>query len=68
MYFFYELQKNKFSHSKLETVEHNSQLIFQLRGRVTEVKMNDRGNYDKLECRACALEEEPNITFYYVKN
>ena len=74
---FDKLQKVKFSHSKVETVEHNThkiqkylqpnktkitkeeaQLIFRLRCRVTDVKINFRGKYDNLECRACDMEEE----------
>ena len=74
---FDKLQKIKFSHSKVETVEHHTlkiqkylqpnktkitkeeaQMIFRLRCRVAEVKINFRGKYDKLECRACDMEEE----------
>ena len=74
---FDKLQKVKFSHSKVETVEHNThkiqkylqpnktkitkeeaQLIFGLRCRVTKVKINVRGKYDNLDCRACDMEEE----------
>jgi hypothetical protein len=35
-----------------------AQLIFKLRCKVTEVKVNLKGSYDYLECRACGLEEE----------
>ena len=71
---FEKLQKVKSSHSKVETVEHNThkiqkhlqlnktkitkeeaQLIFRLRCRVTDVKINCRGKYDNLECRACDI-------------
>ena len=34
------------------------QLIFKLRCKVTEVKVNLKGSYDYLECGACGLEEE----------
>jgi hypothetical protein len=34
------------------------ELIFQLRYRMTEVKINLRGMYDNLECGACGIEEE----------
>ena len=36
----------------------DAQLIFKLRCRVTNVKTNMKGKYEKLECRACNLEEE----------
>ena len=35
-----------------------AQLIFKLRCKVTEVKVNLKGSYDYLECGACGLEEE----------
>jgi hypothetical protein len=35
-----------------------AQLIFKLRCRVTEVKVNLKGKYDSLECGACGFEEE----------
>ena len=47
------LQPNQIKMSKEE-----AQLIFQLRCRVTEAKINLRGKYDNLECGACGLEEE----------
>ena len=47
------LQPNQIKMSKEE-----AQLIFQLRCRVTEAKINLRGKYDNLDCGACGLEEE----------
>ena len=35
-----------------------AQLIFKLRCRVTGIKVNLKGKYDSLECRACEIEEE----------
>ena len=35
-----------------------AQLIFKLRCRVTEAKVNLKGTYDYLQCRACHKEEE----------
>ena len=36
----------------------DAQLIFKLRCRMTEAKVNLKGKYDDLECGACGLEEE----------
>ena len=47
------LQPNKTYITKEE-----SQLIFRLRCRMTEAKVNLKGKYDNLECGACHLEEE----------
>ena len=47
------LQPNQIKMSKEE-----AQLIFELRCRVTEAKINLRGKYDNLECGACGLKEE----------
>ena len=74
---FENLQKRKFSHSKVKHIEHNglimqkylqpnkskmskeeAQLIFKLRCRVTETKVNLKGKYDNLDCEACGIEEE----------
>ena len=74
---FKKLQETKYSHSKVDKVEHNelkiqkylqpnkemmnkevSQLIFKLRCRVTETKVNLKEKYDNLECRVCHKEEE----------
>ena len=38
-----------------------AQLIFRLRCRSTNVKVNLKGIYDSLECTACGLEEESQI-------
>ena len=35
-----------------------AQLIFKLRCRVTEAKVNLKGKYDNIECEACHMEEE----------
>ena len=47
------LQPNKESMNK-----EIAQLIFKLRCRVTEAKVNLKGTYDYLQCRACHKEEE----------
>ena len=36
----------------------DAQLIFKLRCRMTEAKVNLKGKYDNLECGACGIEEE----------
>ena len=33
-------------------------MIFKLRCRVTGIKVNLKGKYDNLECRACGIKEE----------
>ena len=38
--------------------QQESQLIFRLRCRMTQAKVNLKGKYDTLECGACQLEEE----------
>ena len=47
------LQPNSENISKEE-----SQLIFKLMSRMTDVKKNFKGKYDSQECRACKMEEE----------
>ena len=54
------LQPNSEKYSKEE-----AQLIFRLRGKMTNVKRNFKGNYDQLECRACNIEEEDQKHIYY---
>ena len=36
----------------------DAQLIFKLRCRMTQIKVNLKGKYDTLECDACGMEEE----------
>ena len=44
-----------------------SQLIFRLRGKMTKVKTNFKGIYDKFECRACHIKEEDQKHIYECK-
>ena len=44
--------------NKTKITRQEAQLIFKLRCRVTEVKNNMQGKYDKLECGACGEETE----------
>ena len=36
----------------------DAQLIFKLRCRMTDIKVNLKGKYDEIECGACGIEEE----------
>ena len=42
----------------MKMTREDAQLIFHLRCRVTEVKVNLKGKYDDLECGACGFVEE----------
>lgn len=59
-----EIEHNSIQMQKYLTPNHekmrkeDAQLIFKLRCRVTEAKINMRGKYDNLECEACGLEDE----------
>ena len=44
--------------TRMKMRKEDAQLIFQMRCRMTEAKINLRGMYDNLECGACSLEEE----------
>ena len=44
--------------NSIKITREEAQLIFQLRCRVTETKVNLKGKYDNLECEACGLEQE----------
>jgi hypothetical protein len=44
------------NNSKMTKVE--AQLIFKLRCKMTEAKVNLKGKYDNWECSACGMEEE----------
>ena len=47
-----------FMPSKLNLSKEDCQLIFKLRSRVTEIKVNMKGKYDSYECTACGNEDE----------
>ena len=47
-----------FMPSNLNLSQEDCQLIFKLRSRVTETKMNMKGKYDSHECTACGDENE----------
>ena len=44
--------------SKEVITRKQAQLIFKLRCKVTGVKMNMKGKFDELNCRACNMKEE----------
>ena len=44
--------------SRIQIKKEEAQLIFKLRCRVTEAKVNLKGKYDNLECGACGQQEE----------
>ena len=58
------LKPNKSKMSKEE-----AQLVFKLRCRVTETKVNLKRKYDNLECETCGLKKKPaaHISMYRTK-
>ena len=52
------LKPNKSKMSKEE-----AQLVFKLRCRVTETKVNLKRKYDNLECEACGLKKKTSSTY-----
>ena len=42
----------------MKTSKEEIQLIFRLRNRVTDLKINYKGIYDHYECDACGVEDE----------
>ena len=44
--------------SEAKQNKEESQLIFKLRSKMTDLKMNYKGIYDSYECEACGLEDE----------
>ena len=50
--------RNHFLRNGINRIKEKSQLIFQLRSRVTFLKTNYKGIYDTYECSACEENEE----------
>jgi hypothetical protein len=50
--------KRYFLPSEAKQKKEESQLIFKLRSKMTDLKMNFKGIYDSYECEACGLEDE----------
>ena len=44
--------------SKIKKNKEECQLIFKLRAKVTEVKMNTKGKYENFDCESCKIEDE----------
>ena len=44
--------------NRIQVSKEERQLIFKLRSRVTEVKMNFKTKYEDLNCKTCNMEEE----------
>ena len=45
----------------------DAQMIFQIRSKVMDLKMNMKGNFEKFECSVCLLEEETQEHVYQCK-
>ena len=47
--------------SKYNLKQEDAQMIFNLRSRMTEVKINYRGSYETFECESCKENEESQL-------
>ena len=47
--------------SQYNLKQEDAQMIFNLRSRMTEVKINYRGRYENFECEACKINEESQM-------
>ena len=56
--------QNYLKPSKIKIKQCEIQTIFQMRSRVTNVKLNFRGKFENFECRACNKEEESQKHVY----
>ena len=45
----------------------DAQMIFQIRSKVLDLKMNMKGNFENLECSVCFLEDETQVHVYQCK-
>ena len=55
----YKLEMQKYlKANKLNIKQEEAQMIFKLRSRVTEVKINLKGSYETFECEVCQEDEE----------
>ena len=50
--------QNYLKPSRVKATKSEIQTIFELRSRVTDVKLNFRGKFENLECRVCQNNEE----------
>ena len=56
--------QNYLKPSRVKVSQKEMNTIFEMRSRVTKVKVNFRGNYENLECRICKNEEESQTHVY----
>ena len=45
----------------------DAQMIFQIKSKVLDLKMNMKGNFEKYECSVCFLEDETQVHVYQCK-
>ena len=58
----YKLEMQKYlKASQYNLKQEDAQMIFNLRSRMTEVKINYRGSYETFECEACKENEESQL-------
>ena len=58
---FSQAEQNYLQLSKVQVAQKEIETIFEMRSRVTKVKVNFRGNYENLECRICKNEEAKKL-------
>ena len=59
--------RNYFKQTSMKQTKEEIQLIFKLRARMTDIKMNYKGIYDSFECSACKEEEESQTHMFECK-
>ena len=56
--------QNYLKSNRVKPTKSEIQTIFEMRSRVTDVKLNFRGKYENLECRVCKSNEESQKHVY----
>ena len=56
--------QNYLKASRVKATQNEIETIFKMRSRMADVKLNFRGKYENLECRACYQEEESQKHLY----
>lgn len=59
--------KKYFKPNGIKQTKEEIQLIFKMRTKMTEMKMNYKGSYDSFECSACSQEEESQAHIFKCK-